>query len=58
MLLPFSIRVADHLFRKELFIGLTVLVFRGRLSSCVFVLLSLIVLNVIVLIPDYCLYLL
>ena len=36
MLLPFSSRVADdHLFGKELFIRLTIRVFRGRLSNFV-----------------------
>ena len=45
MLLPFSIRVVDHLFGKELFIRLTVRVFRGRWSNFVSVLLSLLVLR-------------
>ena len=47
MLLPFSIRVAEYrLFGKELFIRLTVRVFRGCLSNFVCVLLSFLVLRV------------
>ena len=46
MLLPFAIRVAECLFRKELFIRLTVRVFRGRWSNFVCFLLSLLVLRV------------
>ena len=43
MLLPFSLY--DHLFGKELFIRLTVRVFRGRRSNFVCVLLSHLVLR-------------
>ena len=47
MLLAFSIReLNDHLFGKELFIRLTVHVFRGRWTNFVSVLLSLLVLRV------------